>query len=65
MAKTTTNATSAGRATLRDPRLNRGSAFTAKERPALELDRLLPPAVQSPEEQAERPYEQYVAHPRT
>ena len=39
---------------LRDPLLNRGSAFTERERDALGLRGLLPPHVHSMEEQAER-----------
>jgi malate dehydrogenase (oxaloacetate-decarboxylating) len=52
-----------GRALLRDPRFNRGTAFTVEERSALELQGLLPPAVQSLEEQALRSYEQYESEP--
>src|ERR1700759_15399 len=40
-----------GRALLRDPRFNRGTAFTAKERAALGLEGLLPAAVASLEDQ--------------
>lgn len=56
MSKTTTTATTpaAGRALLRDPRLNRGTAFTGRERTALRLEGLLPAGVQSLEEQAKR-----------
>jgi malate dehydrogenase (oxaloacetate-decarboxylating) len=50
-----------GRALLRDPRYNRGTAFTAEERAALGLDGLLPAGVQSLEQQAPRSYEQYRA----
>ena len=39
---------------LRDPLLNRGSAFTERERDALGLRGLLPPHVHSLDEQAER-----------
>jgi malate dehydrogenase (oxaloacetate-decarboxylating) len=46
---------------LRDPRLNRGTAFTHDERSALGLEGLLPPAVLSLEDQARRSYEQYRA----
>jgi malate dehydrogenase (oxaloacetate-decarboxylating) len=60
MATTTTRL---GRGLLRDPRLNRGTAFTAEERSALGLEGLLPAAVLSLEEQAKRSYEQYVAQP--
>jgi malate dehydrogenase (oxaloacetate-decarboxylating) len=52
-----------GRALLRDPRLNRGTAFTHEERAALGLEGLLPSAVLSLEEQSERSYEQYRAQP--
>jgi malate dehydrogenase (oxaloacetate-decarboxylating) len=52
-----------GRALLRDPRLNRGTAFTADERSALGLDGLLPPAVLSLEDHARRSYEQFHALP--
>jgi malate dehydrogenase (oxaloacetate-decarboxylating) len=43
-----------GFALLHDPILNRGTAFTEAERRALGLDGLLPPAVQTIEQQAER-----------
>ena len=52
-----------GRNLLRDPRLNRGSAFTAEERSTLGLQGLLPAAVMSLEQQAMRSYEQYSAQP--
>jgi malate dehydrogenase (oxaloacetate-decarboxylating) len=52
-----------GRDLLRDPRYNRGTAFTAEERSALGLGGLLPMAVLSLEDQAERSYEQYRAQP--
>lgn len=55
---------------LRDPSLNKGSAFTPEERRALGLEGLLPPAVNTLEEQIERvvgnlrakpdPLEQYI-----
>jgi malate dehydrogenase (oxaloacetate-decarboxylating) len=48
-----------GRALLRDPRLNRGTAFTTHERSALGLEGLLPPAVLSLDGQARRSYEQF------
>jgi malate dehydrogenase (oxaloacetate-decarboxylating) len=48
---------------LRDPLLNRGTAFTSEERAALGLDGLVPPGVSTLEEQAERSYEQYGAQP--
>jgi malate dehydrogenase (oxaloacetate-decarboxylating) len=58
---TTTRPTQAlsGRQLLRDPRLNRGTAFTLAEREALGLEGLLPSGVQTLEEQAKRAYEQY------
>lgn len=60
MVTTITNTThGGGRSLLRDPRLNRGTAFTAGERSALGLDGLLPASVLSLEEQARRSYEQY------
>jgi malate dehydrogenase (oxaloacetate-decarboxylating) len=52
-----------GWALLRDPRYNRGTAFTARERSALGLEGLLPPAVLSLEQHAQRAYEQYCAQP--
>jgi malate dehydrogenase (oxaloacetate-decarboxylating) len=65
---TITNALSAsslarGRALLRDPRFNRGTAFTVEERAALGLEGLLPPAVCSLEDQALRAYEQFRVQP--
>jgi malate dehydrogenase (oxaloacetate-decarboxylating) len=50
-----------GRDLLRDPRYNRGTAFTVEERTALALEGLLPAAVLSLEDQAVRSYEQYLA----
>jgi malate dehydrogenase (oxaloacetate-decarboxylating) len=63
-----TNSTSAGslprgRALLRNPRFNRGTAFTAEERSALGLEGLLPAAVLSLEDQALRAYGQFRAQP--
>jgi malate dehydrogenase (oxaloacetate-decarboxylating) len=52
-----------GRALLRDPRFNRGTAFTAEERAALGIEGLLPPAVLSLDDQALRSYAQYLAQP--
>ena len=52
-----------GRALLRDPRFNRGTAFTAKERAALGLEGLLPAAISSLEDQALRAYERFRAQP--
>jgi malate dehydrogenase (oxaloacetate-decarboxylating) len=57
------NPTEYGRNVLRDPLLNRGTAFTSEERAALGLDGLVPPGISTLEEQAERSYEQYGAQP--
>lgn len=43
-----------GISVLRDPELNKGTAFTSKERDRLDLQGLLPPRVHSMEEQAAR-----------
>jgi malate dehydrogenase (oxaloacetate-decarboxylating) len=65
MAATNTiqHSTKHGRAVLRDPQLNRGTAFTTEERAALGLAGLLPPGVLTLEEQAKRSYRQYSAQP--
>ncbi|MFG3292305.1 NAD-dependent malic enzyme [Streptomyces sp. NPDC048179] len=55
--------TARGRAVLSQPRLNRGTAFTPEERRSLGLVGLVPPAVLTLEQQAERAYRQYAAHP--
>ena len=52
-----------GRALLRDPRFNRGTAFTVEERSALGLEGLLPAAVSTLEDQALRAYGQFRAQP--
>ena len=52
-----------GRELLRNPRFNRGTAFTAEERTTLGLVGLLPEHVFSLEEQAKRAYEQYRIQP--
>jgi malate dehydrogenase (oxaloacetate-decarboxylating) len=52
-----------GRDLLRNPRFNRGTAFTHEERSALGLDGLLPRGVQTLEQQSKRAYEQYQAQP--
>jgi hypothetical protein len=54
-----------GRSLLRDPSLNRGTAFGAQERSALGLEGLLPAAVLTLEQQARRSYEQHSAQPST
>jgi malate dehydrogenase (oxaloacetate-decarboxylating) len=58
---TITDSLPRGRALLRDPRVNRGTAFTAEERSALGLEGLLPAAVLSLDDQARRSYGQYRA----
>ena len=64
MATSTTNTTPhGGRSLLRDPRFNRGTAFTVEERSALGLEGLLPASVLSLEEQSRRAYEQYGRQP--
>jgi malate dehydrogenase (oxaloacetate-decarboxylating) len=60
---TTKSSLTNGRVILADPRLNRGTAFTAEERSALGLEGLLPRAVSTLEDQARRSYEQYSAQP--
>ncbi|MEU2333732.1 NAD-dependent malic enzyme [Streptomyces sp. NPDC013172] len=55
--------TDRGRAVLSQPRLNRGTAFTPEERRKLGLVGLVPPAVLTLEQQAERAYQQYAAQP--
>ncbi|MGY6023500.1 NAD-dependent malic enzyme [Streptomyces spinosirectus] len=52
-----------GRAVLADPRLNRGTAFTARERRDLGLDGLIPPHVLTLDQQARRAYGQYTEQP--
>jgi malate dehydrogenase (oxaloacetate-decarboxylating) len=51
--------TARGRTLLRDPRMNRGTAFTMEERRALGLEGLLPSGIQTLEQQSSRAYEQY------
>lgn len=52
-----------GRSILKSPRLNKGVAFSLKERQELGLNGLLPPAVMTLEEQASRSYEQFKEQP--
>ena len=48
-----------GQEVLQDPRINRGTAFTEAERAHLGLEGMLPPAVETMEQQASRCYAQY------
>jgi malate dehydrogenase (oxaloacetate-decarboxylating) len=48
-----------GRAVLSNPMTNRGTAFTAEEREALEIDGLMPTGFTTLENQTQRVYEQY------
>ncbi|KLV02340.1 malate dehydrogenase [Photobacterium aquae] len=50
----------AGPALLETPLLNKGSAFSVEERMFFNLEGLLPEAIESIEEQAERAYQQYM-----
>ena len=52
-----------GRELLRNPRYNRGTAFTREEREAFGLDGLLPARVETLEQQLKRVYEQYRHQP--
>ncbi|MFC7587762.1 NAD-dependent malic enzyme [Nonomuraea antimicrobica] len=52
-----------GQAVLQEPLLNKGTAFSAEERAELGLEGLLPPVVETLEEQARRIYAQYRAQP--
>ncbi|HXN00395.1 MAG TPA: NAD-dependent malic enzyme [Candidatus Dormibacteraeota bacterium] len=52
-----------GQALLREPLLNKGTAFSLEERASLGLNGLLPPQVKTLEEQAVRAYEQYRRQP--
>ncbi len=47
---------------LDNPQLNRGSAFTSDERALLGLEGMLPPAVETVEEQLDRCYEQFSSY---
>ncbi|MCC5792334.1 MAG: NAD-dependent malic enzyme [Legionellaceae bacterium] len=48
-----------GQVLLRDPLLNKGTAFTQHERNQLELNGLLPPHIESMDEQLQRAYEAF------
>jgi malate dehydrogenase (oxaloacetate-decarboxylating) len=60
---TATRSMPTGRSLLRDPRFNRGTAFTEEERAALHIQGLLPPTVTNLEQQARRSYEQFHEQP--
>jgi malate dehydrogenase (oxaloacetate-decarboxylating) len=51
-----------GTALLTDPLLNKGTAFSPEERTAFGLDGLLPPAVETLDQQAERAYAAFLAY---
>jgi len=63
MSTDKTSVSSGGVAVLRDPVRNRGTAFTEAQRAQLGLAGLLPPGVQTLEQQAVRAYAQYVGQP--
>lgn len=52
-----------GTALLRNPYFNKGSAFTSEERAVFGLHGLLPPNIQTLEEQVSRAYDQYRSRP--
>jgi malate dehydrogenase (oxaloacetate-decarboxylating) len=52
-----------GQALLREPLLNKGTAFSLEERGRLGLNGLLPPQVKTLEQQEERAYGQYLRQP--
>ncbi|OCL13171.1 hypothetical protein AOQ84DRAFT_385591 [Glonium stellatum] len=52
-----------GNALLRTPYFNKGSAFSKEERKTFKLHGLLPPNVQTLQEQVQRAYEQYSSRP--
>ncbi len=52
-----------GREVLRDPLVNKGTAFTREERTALGLDGLLPPVVEGLEKQLDRAYTAFHREP--
>ena len=60
---TPTAALPRGMALLHDPTLNKGTAFSAAERDALGLRGLLPPHINSPEQQAQRVLENFRRKP--
>lgn len=60
MTHLTGQTTARGTAILADPLLNKGTAFTRKERTKLALDGLLPPAVETLEEQTARAHRAFL-----
>ena len=52
-----------GSSLLQTPYLNKGSAFTSEERATFKLYGLLPPNIQTLEEQIARAYQQYSSRP--
>ncbi|WP_214408835.1 NAD-dependent malic enzyme [Sphaerisporangium fuscum] len=52
-----------GRKVLQDPLLNKGTAFSPEERVKLGIEGLIPPAVETLDQQARRAYTQYHAQP--
>ncbi|WP_078947615.1 NAD-dependent malic enzyme [Streptomyces griseus] len=58
----TVNESPRGTALLADPLRNKGTAFDPQERAALGLDGLLPPAVETLDEQADRAYEAFLGY---
>jgi malate dehydrogenase (oxaloacetate-decarboxylating) len=58
----TVNESPRGTALLADPLRNKGTAFAPEERAAYRLDGLLPPAVETLDEQAERAYEAFLGY---
>jgi malate dehydrogenase (oxaloacetate-decarboxylating) len=63
MSTDRTTISSGGVAVLRDPIRNRGTAFTDAQRAQLGLAGLLPPGVQTLEQQAARAYAQFGGQP--
>ena len=63
MMNTTVTSVPRGRDLLRNPRYNRGTAFTVDERAALGLEGLLPAGALTLQGQAARAYEQYQGQP--
>ncbi|POX45247.1 NAD-dependent malic enzyme [Streptomyces sp. Ru72] len=62
MTHLTGQTTSRGTALLADPLLNKGTAFTREERAELGLDGLLPPAVETLDEQVARAHQAFLGY---